>query len=219
MKNFIESIKNCPLFFDISDQDILHMLKCLDAKIIKYDKKQTVISEGDVAKTICVVLSGSVQMFQIDYYGNRSIISNAEKYSVFAEEFSCAGNMTVPVSVVASEPSVIMHIESKRVLHTCSNYCSFHQQLIFNLMKDLAEKNVLSHQKIEIISKRTTRDKLMTYLMLQSKNSRKKCFEIPFNRQELADYLEVDRSGLSVEISKLKREGIIDCDKKTFKIR
>ena len=86
-------------------------------------------------------------------------------------------------------------------------------------MKDLAEKNVLFHQKLEIISKRTTRDKLMTYLMLQSKNSGKKCFEIPFNRQELADYLEVDRSGLSVEISKLKKDGIIDCDKKTFKIK
>lgn len=218
MNNFIESIKNCPLFFGISDQDVLHMLKCLDAKIIKYEKKQTVISEGDIAKTICIVLSGSVQMFQIDYYGNRSIISNAEKYSVFAEEFSCAGNMTVPVSIVASEPSVIMHIESNRVLHTCANYCSFHQQLIFNLMKDLAEKNVLFHQKLEIISKRTTRDKLMTYLMLQSKNSGKKCFEIPFNRQELADYLEVDRSGLSAEISKMRKEGILESNKNYFKL-
>jgi len=111
-----------------------------------------------------------------------------------------------------------MLIECNHILHTCSNNCGFHQQLIFNLMKDLATKTILFHQKIEIISKRSTRDKLMTYLMLQAKKEGSDSFDIPFDRQELADYLEVERSGLSAEISKLKKEGIINNQKNHFEL-
>ena len=100
--------------------------------------------------------------------------------------------------------------------NSCSNNCAFHQQLIFNLMKNLAEKAILFHQKVEIAAKRTTREKLMTYLMFQAKKAGSNRFRIPFDRQELADYLEVDRSGLSAEISKLRKEGVLESDKNTF---
>ena len=122
----------------------------------------------------------------------------------------------LPVSVVANEPSEIMLIDCSHILHTCSNNCGFHQQLIFNLMKDLAEKTITFHQKMEITSRRTTREKLMAYLMMQSRTAQSSRFDIPFDRQELADYLDVDRSGLSVEISKLKSEGIIENSKNHF---
>ena len=135
---------------------------------------------------------------------------------VFGEAFACAEVASVPVTVTAEEPSEIMLIECSHILHTCNNNCGFHQRLIFNLMKDLAEKTLTFHQRIEVTSKRTTREKLLSYLFIMSKKKNKKSFDIPFDRQELADYLEVDRSGLSAEISKLKREGLIDCRKNHF---
>lgn len=218
MKKYIEILKKCPLFSDIGEEDLLRMLDCMGATVDTYDKKYTVIAEGNPAKYIGIVLSGSAQIVQVDYFGNRSILSNVGPSEVFAEAFACAEVQSIPVTVVANEPSEIMIIDSGHILHTCSNNCSFHRQLIFNLMKDLATKTILFHQKIEITSKRTTREKLMTYLAFQAKKAGRSSFEIPFDRQELADYLEVDRSGLSTEISKLKNEGVLDSRRKHFEL-
>ena len=216
MKKFSEILKKCPLFAGIGEEDLLRMLSCLGATVDTYDKKYTVLAEGYPAKHIGIVLSGSVQVIQIDYYGNRSILSNIGPSEVFAEAFACAEAKSIPVSVIANEPSEIMLIDCQHVLYTCQNHCGFHQQLIFNLMKDLATKAILFHQKIDITAKRTTRDKLMTYLMLEAKKAGHASLTIPFDRQELADYLEVDRSGLSAEIGKLKKEGVIDTHKTQF---
>ena len=162
------------------------------------------------------MLSGSAQIIQVDYYGNRSILSEVSAPQVFAEAFACAEVGALPVTVIANDPCDIMLIECDHILHTCSNNCGFHQKLIFNLMKDLASKTILFHQRIEITSKRTTREKLLTYLLMQARAAGRDSFDIPFDRQELADYLEVDRSGLSAEISKLRREGILDSNKNHF---
>ncbi len=194
------------------------MLNCLGAKIEFFDKKYTVMAEGNVARYIGIVLSGSVQIIQVDYYGNRSILGNVGQSGVFAEAFACAETPVLPVSVIAGEPSEIMLIDSAHILHTCSNNCGFHQQLIFNLMKDLAQKSILFHQKLEIVAKRTTKDKLMAYLMLEARRAGSNAFDIPFDRQELADYLEVDRSGLSAEISKLREQGVLESRKKHFEL-
>ena len=137
---------------------------------------------------------------------------------IFAEAFACAEVGSIPVTITANEPSDIMLIDCSHILHTCSNNCGFHQQLIFNLMKSMAIKNLNFHQRIEITSKRSTRDKLLAYLMLQAKKAGSDSFEIPFDRQELADYLEVERSGLSAEISKLRQEGVIESHKSHFKL-
>lgn len=218
MKKYLKVLRQCPLFSQIGDEDLLKMLVCLGAKFETFDKKYTVIAEGNPAKYVGVVLSGSVQVVRIDYYGNRSILSEVGVSDVFGEAFACAEVPAIPVSVIANEPCEVMLIDCGHILHTCSNHCGFHQQLIFNLMKDLATKTILFHQKIEIMSKRTTREKLLTYLMAQAKNAGKPEFDIPFDRQELADYLEVDRSGLSAEIGKLRKEGILESDKNHFRI-
>lgn len=216
LKKYLEILKKCPLFDGIEDSNLLKMLVCLGAKTDFYDKKYTVLSESTPAKYIGVVLSGSVQVIQIDYYGNRSILSGLGAGEVFAEAFACAEIGSMPVSVIANEPCEIMMIDSSHILHTCQNNCGFHQRLIYNLMKDLATKTIMFHQRIEVTSKRTTRDKLLTYLMLQAKKAGSNSFDIPFDRQELADYLEVERSGLSSEIGKLRREGILESEKKHF---
>ena len=159
-----------------------------------------------------------MQISQVDYYGNRSILSNVAPSQVFAESFACAELGSVPVTITANEPCEVMLIDCAHILHTCSNNCGFHRQLIFNLMKSLAEKNVMFHQKIEITSKRSTREKLMSYLMMQAKAEKSSSFDIPFDRQALADYLEVDRSGLSAEISKLRKEGVLRSRKNHFEL-
>lgn len=216
MKKYIEILQNCSLFKDIASEDIERMLICLKAEVISFDKEYTIMADGLPAKYIGIMLSGKARVSQIDYYGNRNIIGVVETAEMFSEAFACAGVKELPVTITAVEPCKVMFIDSNRILHTCASCCSFHQNLIYNLMKSLAEKIVLFHQKMEITSKRTTRDKILTFLMHYSKQTGSNCFNIPYDRQELADYLGVERSGLSVEISKLKAEGIIENNKNYF---
>ena len=218
MKKYLNILDSCSLFDGIEAENLLRMLSCLGARVEFFDKKYTVIAEGNPAKFIGIVLSGGVQMVKTDFYGNRSIVAVSSTGDMFSEAFACAEVESIPLSVIASEPSEIMLIDVSHILHTCQNNCGFHQQLIFNLMKSLAVKNLMFHQKIEVTSKRSTREKLMTYLMSMEKKTGERKFEIPFDRQELADYLEVERSGLSAEIGKLKKEGIINADKKHFEL-
>ena len=218
MKKYLKILSQCPLFARIKENDLYIMLDCLGAKVDFFDKKYTVMSEGNTAKYIGIVLSGSAQIVQIDYYGNRSILGNVQASEMFSEAFACAEIDYLPVSVIANEPSEIMLIDSSHILHTCANNCAFHQQMIFNLMKNLARKTIMFHQKIEITSKRSTREKLMAYLLIEAKKAESNSFDIPFDRQELAEYLEVDRSGLSAEISKLRDEGILESHKKHFEL-
>ncbi len=218
MKKYLEILKKCPLFFQIGEEDLLRMLTCLGAKVASFDKKYTIFMEGRPAKQIGIILSGTAQIIRVDYYGNRSILSELGASELVGEAFACAEVQSLPITVVANEPCEVMFIDCAHILHTCSNNCGFHQQLIFNLMKDLAAKTIAFHQRIEITSKRTTREKLMAYLMAQAQKARSNRFEIPFDRQELADYLEVDRSGLSAEISKLRAEGILESRKRQFEL-
>ena len=218
MEKFLPVLKKVPLFSGIEDEELTRMLCCLGAKIKSFDKKSTVFSEGDTAKFIGIVLEGSVMIYRDDYLGNRSILGESYEGELFAESFACAELDELPVAVVTNEKSAVMLIECAHILHTCHNGCSFHHRLIFNLMRDLATKNIDYHTKLEIISKRTTREKLLAYLEIKAKQSGSPAFEIPFDRQELADYLEVERSGLSSEIGKMKKEGIIDAYKNHFKL-
>lgn len=216
MKKYINILKKCRLFYGIEDEDILRMLTCMGTRVASFEKKYTIFREGSAAKYIGIVLSGTAQTVRVDYSGNRSIISEAGPSETFGEAFACVGMECAPVSVIAAEPCEIMFIECEHILHTCQNNCSFHSRLIYNLVRELADKNIRYYKKSEITSARTTREKLLTYLTAASKEEGGTSFDIPFDRQELADYLGVDRSGLSVEIGRLKREGVIDCHKNHF---
>ena len=218
MKKHFDILRKCSLFNQIEDEKLIKMLGCLGARVETFDKKYTIMAEGNPAKYIGIMLSGSAQIFQIDYFGNRSIVAGVEPSVMFCEALACAEVAAVPVTVVANEPCEVMFIDCNHILNTCTNNCGFHQQLIFNLMKSLATKNIMFHRKIEITSKRSTREKIMAYLMFCAKKADSNSFDIPFDRQELADYLEVDRSGLSAEISKLRKQGIIKSYKKHFEL-
>ncbi len=216
MQKYFDTLKKCALFKSIDDHDLSALLSCLGARVIDFQKKEAVFYEGDPVRNLGIVLSGSVQIITDDYLGNRSIVSDAEPSELFAEAFACAEVPSIPVDIIASEKSEIMMIDCRRIMYSCSNACNFHQQMIFNLMKDLATKNIRFHQRIEVTGKRSTRAKLLSYLSLEAKKNKSREFDIPFNRQELADYLEVERSGLSAEISRMVKEGVIESRKNHF---
>ena len=218
MKKYFEVLKKCPLFVSVKDEELSALLGCLGVKIDSFDEKYTIFREGNPAKYFGIVLSGKVMTVTTDYYGNRSIVSESGPSELFGEEFACCEMSAIPVSVIASEPCEVMLVECRRVLTACSHSCRHHHTMIYNLMKDLAEKNISYHERMEIISKRTTRDKLIAYLLGEARRAGSPSFDIPFDRQELADYLEVDRSGLSSEIGKLVREGVLKSTREHFEL-
>ena len=216
MKDFFDILRECPLFDRIGDESLKEMLGCLNAKECSYKKGDAVFAEGDKAKCLGIVLEGNVQLVRVDYYGNRSILANIEPPQLFGEAFACAGLKSLPVDAVAATDTRILLLDAQRIARPCGNACPCHGQTILNLLHIVAKKNLVLHQKIEITSKRSTREKLMTYLLLQAKNAKSHTFTVPYDRQELADYLEVDRSGLSAEISKLRNEKVLECRRSTF---
>lgn len=216
MEKYLPVLEACALFEGISREDIPGMLACLSAGVRTVGKNQQILSAGDAANGVGILLSGSAHIEKQDFYGNRSIVRRVEPGELFAESFACAGVAELPVSVVANEDCQVMLIDCQRITVSCSNACAFHSRMIFNLLKAVAARNLQFHQKLEITSKRTTREKLMAYLLNQAKIHGSNSFSIPYDRQELADYLEVERSGLSAEISKLRREGILESDKNEF---
>jgi len=219
MQKKMDVLLKCPLFAGIVPEDMAAMLACLHARDKAVSKGEIILSEGAPADLIGVVLSGVVQVIREDYFGNRSMMAKLGPSDLFAEAFALAGVEAMPVTVMAAEDCEVMLINVERIMHPCSGGCGFHQQMIYNLMRILALKNLACNRKIEVTSKRTTRDKLMSYLMLEAKRKRSDSFSIPFDRQELADYLEVDRSGLSSEIGKLRREGVLECERSRFVIK
>ena len=210
MKKYLNVLSQCPLFDGIDHTDIENMLGCLDGKMSSVSKGNPVFLEGYPAQLVGVVLSGLVQVIQDDYYGNRSILSVLQPGESFGEVFSCAGLDTMPVSVIAYKDSEVLLMDCRRVLNVCSNSCRFHNLLIQNLLKGIAQKNLAFTKKIKYMSKKTTKEKLVAYLLDQAKHQGKEEFVIPFDRQALADYLGVERSAMSAEISKMKKAGVLD---------
>lgn len=218
MKEFYPILAKCPLFDGIRMEDLAALLGCLGARKIRVAKGQSIFREGDKATHVGIVLTGAVQMIREDYFGNRSIVAYIGPAEMFGESYACAGIGALPISVVADEDSEAVLIDCRRITVSCTNACVFHSRIIFNMLRLVANKNLVFDQKIQVTSKRSTREKLMTYLLNQAKLQGSDEFTIPYDRQELADYLEVDRSGLSAEISKLRREGVLESEKNRFRL-
>ena len=214
----MEIIKKIPLFNDIDIDDIPSLLSCLDASVKEFKKNSVILSEGDSPEYICAVLKGNIIISHNDYNGNRSIISTIAAPNIFSEAFTCSAADSLPVSVTAAENCVILFISGRKLLDPCSNSCPSHKTLISNLITILARKNILLNQKLELLSKRTTKEKIMAYLLAESKKHDSRSFTIPYDRQALADYLGVERSAMSAEISKLKKAGLIESNKSQFKL-
>ncbi len=216
MDKYIKLLQNIPLFNNINISEIMPMLKCLGAYKKSYDKGNYIISADDEIKYIGIVITGSVQMIKEDIWGNKSIIANVTEGQIFGETFVCSNTLTSTVSFKARNACEVLFLQFQRIIHTCSKSCMYHHKLIENMMILIAEKNMKLIGKIEIISKKSLHEKILTYLSDQAQIKGEKYFTIPMGRLELADYLCSDRSALTRELSRMKSEGILDYDKNTF---
>ncbi len=217
MEKYISNFEKCVLFKGIETSQLLPMLNCLEAKIKECKKGQAVFQNGNKINKCGIVLKGELQIVQYDYSGNRSILSIIEENQHFGISYSLC-NLTLPICIETSKDSLILVINMHKIITPCKNLCKNHMVLINNLLTILATKNVKLNQKIECLSKRTTREKILNYLTRQSVQNNSKTFKIPYDRQGLADYLCVERSAMSVEISKLQKEGLIKANKNSFEI-
>ena len=218
--NFLyEPLKICPLFEHIHADDFQPLFHCLQARVRSAGKDELLFSAGERPEYIGVVLSGSIYIIQEDYWGRRSILSAVEPGGIFGEAFACSKTDFLPVSVIVRSDCQILLISHERLLNPCASSCSFHIRLIQNLVKILAQKNIGLTQKIKHVSGKTTQEKIMSYLSSCAASAGNNMFEIPFNRQEMADYLSVERSALSSVLGKMREEGLIEFHKNKFRIR
>ncbi|MDD3052966.1 MAG: Crp/Fnr family transcriptional regulator [Endomicrobiia bacterium] len=216
MKEYIEILKKSPLFYNIDENDISSILTCLSSNEKTYRKDEYVWTAENKITEVGIVLTGSVNIIKEDYWGNRAIISKITSGKMFGEAFSCSKLNKLPISVVTSEITKILFINYKKIITVCSNTCIFHANLIDNMLKILADNNIMLIQKMEHLVKKSTRQKILSFLSEQAEKSNNNSFIINFNRQELADYLSVDRSAMSNEICKLRDEGILLFNKNQF---
>lgn len=216
MNEYLSVLKKSPLFAGIGEENLLVMLKCLSATIKEYPKHSYIFHYKDTVTSVGIVLSGSVHVIKEDFWGNMMLISQLGQSQLFGESFSCAQLPSLPFSVVAVQDTKILLINYKKIVVTCSSACTFHTRLIQNILKSVAAKNLLLTQKMEHMACRTTREKLLSYLSEQSLKNGSNTFIIPFNRQQLADYLGVDRSAMSAELSRMHRDGLLLYQKNKF---
>ncbi|TQQ83217.1 Crp/Fnr family transcriptional regulator [Peptacetobacter hominis] len=218
MLNHFEEISSFPLFNGISSNDLEMMFKCFGIYKRKYLKDEIIFLECQDIKFIGVIIHGKVHMIKEDLDGNNSILVYMSNGDIIGESFACGIDTISKVSFIANKDTEILFIPFHKIVNMCKMTCSFHHKLIENMLKVISTKNIMLINKIEIVSKKKLRDKIMSYLQLQKSLSNDEYFKIPLGRTELADYLCSDRSALTRELYNMKREGLIEFEKNIFKI-
>ncbi len=214
-KNYSKIINNI-LFKNVSEKNFSSMIACLGSYDRRYNKNEIILNEGDNINFVGAVLEGAVKIIKTDYDGNEVIIAEVLEGDIFAEVFACAEICRSPVSIIASADSKVLFFDYRKIISTCSSSCMFHQQLIANMLNVIARKCLYLNRRIEVISKKTLREKILTYLYHESMGLEK--FTISMKREELASFLCANRSALSNELSKMKEDGLIDYYKNEFKL-
>ena len=217
MCNILKEV-NSPLFDGIQSEDLKAMLGCIGYHIGSFKKGGTIAFEEENIKHIGILLSGAVDMVKEDLWGNKTMLVRMRKNELFGETFACGEDNLSVVTFVVSEDANILFIPFNRVMHSCTMACVFHHRLIENMVHIIANKTRDLMRKVEVISKKTLREKIQAYLSIQSQVQESRYFVIPLGRVELAEYLCADRSALTRELSKMKDEGLIDYDKNCFRI-
>ena len=217
MHEFINEIRT-PLFDHIAPDERIAMLGCIGYHIENFKRGEVLHFEAENIRHIGILLSGAVDMVKEDIWGSRTLLLRIRKNEMFGETFACGEDNLSLVTFSVSEDAKILFLPFDRVMHSCTMACRFHHQLIENMVHIIAKKNRDLMRKVEVVSKRTIREKLLAYLSLQAQEQGNRYIEIPFGRRELAEYLCVDRSALTRELAKMKDEGLIDFDKNCFRI-
>lgn len=212
------SLSGTPLFQGIREQEIESVLKCLLAVERTFQKDEYLYRAGDTTGRLGIVAEGSVNIIKDDVWGNRGIIDNIGRGQIFAETYACLKGENLMVDVQAPEPARVMFLDVDRILTPCSSVCAYHTRLIRNLMHVLARKNLTLTKKMDIITPKSLRERVLVYLSQEVIKQGSHRITVPFNRQQMAEYLCVDRSALSGELSKMRKCGLIEYNKNQFTV-
>ena len=218
MKKYIPILKRTRMFAGVVEEERESMLSCLGAKLRSYKSGEYVFRQGEHPTAIVILAEGRLHIRNDDYWGNRSILSSVAVGEMFGEAYAAPDSGALLNDVVALEDSTLIFFDVKRVLTTCPAACRFHAMVVQNMFFAISEKNRKLVQKLGHMSKRSTREKLISYLSEEAKKHSSGEFSIPFNRQQLADFLSVDRSAMSAELSKMRSEGLLEYNKNNFKL-
>lgn len=219
IENYIDVLKESRLFDSIEGEDIYKIIPCLNYKIKSYSKGSSIFMEGDFVENIGIVLSGVCEITKENLAGDKVIVSIVKKSDMFAESIVCRKDKKSPVNVTAIEDTKVVFISYDRIIRSCNNKCEFHINLINNLLMIIAQKNFILNNKIDILLLKGMREKIATFLLRKYKETGKESFNIELNRNQLAEYLNVCRSSLSRELSKMQDEDIISYSKNKFIIK
>lgn len=219
MKKYLQLLKKTRLFYGIEEDELETMMGCLSAEIRNYQKGEYVFRRGECITNVAMLLEGSIHIQKEDYWGNLSILNEISEGELFGEVYACLGNEGILNNAVSVKNSTVLLLNVNRILTTCPSACQFHGRLIRNLLSVLALKNKALTHKLEHMSQRSTREKLLSYLSEQSLKAGCPSFDIPFNRQQLADFLSVDRSAMSNALCKMRDEGILEFDRNHFLLK
>ncbi len=218
MRGRTQILRNTGLFEGIEDGEMETMLKCLGAFTRRYAKDEFLFRRGDRTDCLGVVLSGNVRGVREDWWGNRTVLGDAGREKVICTDYACTSD-PLDVSIVATEPTEVMFLDVGRAANVCNSSCEFHNRLVKNLMKSLAGMSLGMNRRLDQLSKRSTREKICAFLSDQARAAGSCDFVIGMNRQEMADYLGVDRSAMSTELGKMQREGILEFQKNHFVLK
>lgn len=216
MKKYIPILKRTQLFAGVAEEEISAMLGCLQAKLCTYKKGEYIFRQGEHLGDITVLVEGSLHIQKDDYWGNRSILTTVGVGEMFGEAYVTPGSDAMVNDVVAVTDSAVIFFDVRRILTTCSTACRFHSMVIKNLFFAISDKNRKLMQKLGHMSRRSTREKLISYLSEEARKQNSSTFILPFNRQQMADYLSVDRSAMSNELGKMRDEGLLEFEKNRF---
>ena len=212
-------LRTSGIFFGISEEETEKMLHCLEVRPETYQKDEYILRAGDRVEAFGVVITGKVMIIQEDFWGNRNILAAVGAGHCFAETFACSPGAVLNVSVIAETNVQVLFLNVKRILTTCPSTCSHHSRMIRNLLSELAEKNLRLNEKITHLGQRSRRAKILSYLSAEAQRHGSAEVDIAFSRQQLADYLSVDRSGLSLELSRMQEEGLLEYRKNHFVLK
>ena len=206
------------LFQGIPAAELPGLLACLGASTRRCRRGETVCRPGDVLPALGVVLSGGVNVENYDFWGSRAILGHAGPGEIFGEAYACLPGERMLVGVAAAEETELLFLRTERLLHPCETVCPRHTAIIRNLLAVTARKNIRLTGKIFHTAPKTIRGRVLAYLSDQARRTGRAQFDVPFDRQQLADYLQVDRSALSAELGRMRRDGLIDFYRSTFRL-
>ena len=218
MKTSWLSLRGGTLFDNIEEESLFKLFSCISARKREFESDTFVFHAGEDINFVYYILSGSMHIIDEDFWGNRSIIETLQKDTLFGEAYVFSSTENYLVSVIAAENSTILEINPSKLFEVCSNGCSCHTQLVRNTLHIVSEKIVRLTEKLGHVVRRTTREKLLSYLSAQAHREKNNSFYIPYSRQQLADYLCVDRSALSHELSRMKKQEILRYHKNYFEL-